>query len=196
MYHIAVAMPMADDEIRFKTMISVIGLIFRTRHRLHPFGIRGYDTPDNRIRLVRQAQEFGCDKLLFVDSDMEFEEDALNKLLVHEKPIVGANYFTRDPNNYHATAKLMGTDGPTGETTSGAVPTEPFEAFAVGTGLCLIDMAVFHTLPQPWFKTVHDEDGRMVYSDDTWFCKQARAHGFPVWCDPTIHVKHLGEFGY
>ena len=38
-----------------------------------------------------------ADEILWVDTDMQFPEDALLRLLAHDKDIVGCNYRTRTP---------------------------------------------------------------------------------------------------
>lgn len=193
--HIGVGIPNTGT-VKTNTMWSIISLIYRTRHNLHLIGREGCYVQLNRWQIVKQAMLEGCDKLLFVDADMQFDGDALNRLLAHNKPIVGANYYTRTfP--LVSTVKVPGTTGPTGETGSTAViPHELFECFAVGTGLMLVDMAVFRALPQPWFAVTHLPDGSLEYGEDVWFCRQARKHGFSVWCDPTFDVSHIGDFRY
>lgn len=182
----------AGPDTKVKTMASVLGLVCASPVPVMLLTEQGCYVEWNRIKLVKQAQAHHCSHILFVDADMEFEPYALAKLLAHKQPIVGAAYNMKVP-PYCSTAKTHGTTGPTGETSAETLPTVPFDCWAVGTGLCLVDMGVFDTLPTPWFQQVFDAEGTLIYGDDTWFCKHARAHGFPVWCDPTIQVGHIGD---
>ncbi|HEY6028335.1 MAG TPA: hypothetical protein VIV09_15670, partial [Pseudolabrys sp.] len=50
---------------------------------------------DQRIKLVREAMEEGCDYILWLDTDMRFPKDTLIRLLAHDRDIVAANYVTR-----------------------------------------------------------------------------------------------------
>ncbi len=196
--HIAVGIPNTGT-IKTNTMWSVVDLIYagaRAKLHLHLIGREGCYVQVNRYEIVQQALAERCDKILFVDADMQFSGDVLPRLLAHQKPIIGVNYYTRRfP--LVSTVKLPGVSGPTGETSSAkTIPTELFECFAVGTGLMLIDLHVFRKLPQPWFQVTHKPDGAIEYGEDVWFCRHARKHGFRVWCDPTIDVSHIGDFRY
>lgn len=186
------------------TMENIISAIFdamlKGGHTLHLITLESTYVDWGRVNCVRKAQAAGCDKLLFIDTDMEFEAHALMQLLSHDKPIIGVNYFTRDQTKSVSTVKLKGTGGPTGETSRGRVadlPKDIFECFAVGTGFMLIDMKVFDKTPQPWFKNTYDDgSGEIIYGDDVWFCKRAIEAGFSVWCDPTLVIGHRGTFLY
>ena len=199
---IGIGIPHAGP-IHPKTWSAVFATVLTTGPRApcHVMTMDGCYVEWNRTKLVRAAREAGCDRLLFVDADMAFEPDTLLRLLAvqHETKaaIVGVNYYTRSQTASVSTVKLHGTSGPTGETGLGTIPTVPFKCWALGTGLMLIDMAVFATLPHPWFQqTYSPETGDLVYGDDTWFCKRAGEAGHTIICDPRIPVSHIGDFEY
>jgi hypothetical protein len=184
--------------IRTETMLSIFAVFSGTpEHELRIAAMRSTYIDYGRALIVKAAVEWGADRLLFVDSDMEFDGDVLNRLLTHDAEVVGVNYFTRDQQASVSTVKLIGTEGPTGETGLGPMPQGPFECFAVGTGLMLIDVNVFAKIPQPYFRNTYDpESGTIIYGDDTWFCKLVRDAGLAVLCDPTIPVGHVGDYLY
>lgn len=188
------------NTVTMENLIAIMFDCFLKGHSVQLITLESTYVDWGRVNCVRKAQQAGCDRLLFVDTDMEFESHALSQLLSHDKPIIGVNYFTRDQTKSVSTIKLKGNQGPTGETRRGSVndlPSEVFEVFAVGTGFMLIDMKVFEKTPQPWFRNTYDgETGDFRYGDDVWFCKQAIAAGFSVWCDPTLIIGHRGSFLY
>src|SRR3990167_8759803 len=53
--------------------------------------------PQARQMLVRQALAAQAQKILWLDTDMEFPKDKLYQLLARDKDIVGANYRCRRP---------------------------------------------------------------------------------------------------
>lgn len=134
--------------------------------------IKGCYVHTNRNQMVLQAQREGCSKLLFVDTDVIFGTNAINKLIQSEKDIVGGRY------NKHAFPIISTVPGDFKELTS--VPFVP-------TGFMLINMEVFDKIGAPWFGFDEETD-----SDDHFFCKKAIAAGYDVWCDPTIQIGHMG----
>lgn len=126
----------------------------------------------NRDVIVRQALEAGCSHLLFVDSDMMFNHDAIKKLMEHGLDIVGARYNKR-----------VNPPEPTVKQDIKELAEVPF----VPTGFLLIDMEVFKKIGKPYFSF---EDG--AESEDVYFCDKAIKNGFKVYCDPTIEIGHLG----
>jgi len=132
-----------------------------------------------RERLAQQALDGGFTHLLFVDSDMFFEPDALDRLIARDKDIVGADY----------NKKFL----PLESTVIGAE--EEFgKCDGIATGFLLIKTDVFKKLKHPWFFYEADEHGNCITGDDMWFCKIAREAGYDIWCDKTVKVFHIGDW--
>ena len=171
--------------------------LIRTRTAFSLFNLRGEailsmqigcDVAHNRNKLAQQAIDKGYSHLLFVDSDMVFEPDTLKRMLAHNKDILGLACN-------HRRFPLESVVKPLDEAdVNKALPKELFEAKSVGTGVMLIRTEVFTKIPEPWFKFVY-VDGKRV-GEDVNFCKKAREAGYEIWVDPTIPVKHLGEFAF
>uniref|UniRef100_A0A6H1ZQ26 Putative glycosyltransferase n=1 Tax=viral metagenome TaxID=1070528 RepID=A0A6H1ZQ26_9ZZZZ len=148
-----------------------------------PFTVLLYETCYihlGRERLAQQALDGGFTHLLFVDSDMFFEPDALDRLIARDKDIVGADY----------NKKVLPPEG----TVIGAEEGDFVKCEGIATGFLLIKTEVFKKLKHPWFFYEADEQGNCITGDDMWFCKIAREAGYDIWCDKTIKVFHLGDF--
>lgn len=194
MTKVAIGIP-SGGTVQAKTMVSVVSLLFETAVPVHLISQEGCYVHENRELIVREAQRAACTHVLFVDSDMLFTGDVLTKLLAHQKPIVGASYhYRRLP--LETTVKIAGPDGTLAAVPAEEIPTEPFSCYAVGTGLLLVALEVFAAMPQPWFSFKHRPTGELETGEDVWFCEQARAQGFAVWCDPTLRVRHLGQYAF
>ncbi len=145
--------------------------------------IKGCYVHRNRNEAIQRARKTGATHILFVDTDMVFDKSAVTQLLAADKDIVGANYNKRMlPQTPIVKEEIK----------------ELSQVEFVPTGLMLIKLSIFDTLPEPWFyydpPTATGDQG--VTDDDKFFCRAARNAGFEVWCDPTIHVGHIGEFIY
>lgn len=149
---------------------------------------RGCDVAENRNKLARHALDNGFTHILFVDSDMQFPPDTLKRLLTLDKDIVGIVA-------HHKKLPLESNVKPLTEEEAGKpFPTEPFQCGAIGTGIMLVKTTVFSELPEPWFYFSYKDGQRQ--GEDFNFCTNAREHGFEVWADPTIPIKHVGEYLY
>lgn len=159
----------------------------------------GYTTAQGRIYCVVQAMKQNCTHILFIDDDMTFPEDTLDRLLEHEKEIIGVNSHSRML-PISTTVSLLDESGnhmPPDQVPGWyKMPEELFEVYGIGMGVALIDMNIFGQIEKPWFKFDMHEDGLMIQGEDAWFCSQARNKGFKIWCDPTLEIGHIGNYTY
>jgi GT2 family glycosyltransferase len=179
---IAIALP-TNRGLKPKTLQSLMELV---AYKPYSYEIlvatEGFNTAENRTWLVAQAGKRDCTHVFFVDDDMIYEKDTLEKLLAHDKDIVGARYANR-----RGSGEVIGY---LGERVEGE---ELFECAALGGGCVLVKMDVFKKLPQPWFWYKIAPTGAVLMSHDWFFCELARNNGYQVWCDPTINPGHIGK---
>lgn len=143
----------------------------------------------------RVVADLDKDFLMFVDSDIIFPADAIKKLLLANKDIIGGLYYKKGDGNMPVAA-IIDEDGE--HHCIKEVPDKVFEVDAIGTGFLLIKKTVFDAftaekrkeLGDPfnfWTKPDGGED-----SEDWSFCRRAKKLGFKIWCDPTIEIGHIG----
>jgi GT2 family glycosyltransferase len=120
---------------------------------------------------------------------MCFSWQVLERLLSHNKDIVGANYNRRSyPSQSLTLFKCLA-----GTYYNKELPKTLFECDAIGTGCLLIKADVFKKISKPWF--FYGAEDRMI-GEDIYFCEKAKEAGFKIWCDPNLEVGHLGEYIY
>lgn len=165
--------------IKGHTFNSVVGMIKGLPFDYYVLTHEGSMLHLMRERLLKRALELKCTHLLFVDSDMAFQPDAVLRLLKRKKPVIGAAYNRRKlplettlDNPRDLTKKLTTCD-------------------SVATGFMLIDLAILKDLAKPWFFWGENGEG-----EDFWFCRQAREAGYKVWADLELSVKHIGDYAY
>jgi hypothetical protein len=124
----------------------------------------------NRETIINQAIKGNCSHLLFVDSDMMFNHDMINKLMDLNKDVVGIKCNKK----IFPLTPLVNVE-------------ELSEVPFVGTGIMLINMDVFKKMDKPYFS--FDDKSE---SEDQYFCNKVIENGFKVWCDPTIPIGHIG----
>lgn len=178
---IAVALP-TNRGLKPKTLQSLLELIAYKDFNFNIIiGTEGFNTAENRTWLTVKAIKEGATHIFFVDDDMIYEPDTLQKLLSHDKDIVGARYANRRG------------EGEVIEYMNGQINEGVFECVTLGGGCVLIKADVFKKVPQPWFWYKTAPSGAVTMSHDWFFCEKARESGYKIWCDGTIKPGHLGK---
>lgn len=107
---------------------------------------------DNRNQIVKRAIEVGANHVLFIDSDMCFDEDALLQLLACDRDIVSGLCTIKSP-PYHPVALRRNegggwTMGDRSKYTEGRFFSD---LDGVGMAFTLIKTEVFRKVEEPWF---------------------------------------------
>ena len=183
---IAIGIP-CNRQFKSKTVLSLMEMTAYSKYELEIIiSTEGFNTAENRMYIATQAIKKGCTHLLLTDDDMVYEKDTLEKLVAHKKDIVGvAGNVRRLP----PSLVIEYLDDEKSET-------EIFKCKAIGGAMLLIDLKVFHIIKKPWFWYELKDDSMVSMSNDWWFCRQARNAGFDIWCDPTITLKHIGDYEF
>ena len=138
--------------------------------------------------------------LLFLDADMTWPADVLVKMLAHHnRGIVSGRYHLKAWPHWPVAlkdgrwnAREAVTDYYYDEGAQDGTALRPEEL--VGLGCALIPTDVFRVLPRPWFDYRRNAlTGLPTITEDVPFCEAARAHGVPVWLDPTIACGHVAN---
>lgn len=141
-----------------------------------------------RNKIVERALELECTHLLFLDADMVFPPDTIEKMLAHDVDICGALCFKRwppfIPTLFVGEKYEMALMDPWEE---GLV-----EVTATGTGCLMIKTDVFLNVKQPWFEFTHNDNNEVV-GEDIGFCYNAADAGYKIHVDTTIETEHLSQ---
>lgn len=180
--------------------------LMTSRHLAGVFGVRsGALLAAARNSVAAQFLDNDvADWLLFIDSDMTFERDALEQLFKHAdpvtRPILGGLCFGLDfetgpfPVVYH----LVDTpDGPmTHRPSQLERDTGLMQVDATGTAFLMIHRSVLVAMKErgfsqayPWFQET-ELGGSNPVGEDITFCLRARILGFPVTVDLDLHIGH------
>lgn len=185
---IAIGIP-TNRLIKGKTANSILRLIAHSKHEYQFLvSTRGYNTSENRNWIAAQAVKNGCTHLFFVDDDMIIPEDTLDRLLAHDKDIIGAVYNTK----YETQAPVIEYFPEEKPYIDIFLKDLIFKCGALGTGCLLIKCDVFRKIPQIWFNYEWNPNGSVKMSHDWLFCHKAREYGYDIWADPSLEVGHLG----
>lgn len=152
---------------------------------------------DQRVDLVHMALSQGAEWILWLDSDMRFKKDTLNRLLAHGKDIVGCNYSQR-----------VVPPKPTAHNVIGAGEFTPIWTKPESTGLekvgflgfgCILTKAdVFKKIEPPYFHLGYSTRNHRFIGEDVYFCLQAEKANIPVFLDHDLskEIGHIGTFEF
>lgn len=145
----------------------------------------------NRNIIVEQAFEHNCTHVLFVDDDMTFDADALDKLVKHDVDIVSGLYLRRDYPHQPLIFDSLDDEGRAlysyldGEL-SGLLPIE-----AAGLGFCLVNLNVFKKMQKPWVR-LGELDPAQWCDDIGFFFRAKKEANAKVFCDTSVLCGHIG----
>lgn len=161
-----------------------------------------------RSKVASDAMADGFDETMWIDADVGFSADDVERLRSHRLPISSAIYPKKGPREL-ACHVLPGTKELAFGKDGGLV-----EILYANGGFLHIRREVYEkvrdqlSLPicngrfggpfWPWFHPVLKPDGEGVwYLNEDWsFCERARQVGYRVYADTTIRLTHYGTYGY
>lgn len=151
---------------------------------------------NQREQLVQMAIDAGSTHILWLDSDMMFPADSAHQLLKHKKPVVAANYVTRQ--YPHRTVAYTDCNDWTSNLINSHNQADLVPVAAVGMGCMLTEVSVFKTLNKPYFKTSWNDQLHDHVGEDFNLCYELSAHGYEILIDNTLSLKiqHLGTFAF
>lgn len=180
----------AHDTLHTQFAISLAKLTSRLTqdnidYQLHV--VCGSVIAESRTRLANEAMENGATHLLWLDSDMYFPANIVDRFLKHDLDIIAANYSTR----YQPYCSVAFTD-PLDANKRLETKFGLHKIWAVGMGCMMVKRSVFETLPKPWFSHEYNKTLDTYGGEDIYFCNQAMHHGFDIYVDAEIQLAHLG----
>jgi hypothetical protein len=155
---------------------------------------------DQRNKLAEVAVEDGCDYILWIDADMRFPKDTIERLIAHDKPIVGVNATTRTL-PVKPTAKNLEIDFEAKTNSWYAVDSKNKTGLekvtAIGCGVMLVKKEVFMATKKPWF-WFYQVPGDKVLGEDVHFCIAAFDAGYDTWVDHGLsnEIGHVGTYTF
>lgn len=162
-------------------------------HELHFDFVKGYDCAAARNHISRIAQEGGYDYVLMVDSDTIVPPDALELML--DTPVdICLGVCPRKNTRNGETAMIKLTDP--GWSRNWLYPDLPDGKLTIkggGFACALIRTNVLTAMDYPYFNYVTNASGS-TFSEDYYFCQNARLFGFDIIMDARVRCGHLARY--
>jgi GT2 family glycosyltransferase len=133
------------------------------------------------------------DKLIWIDSDINWTPEDFIKIYESDKDIVSGAYLlaSGEVMAYKELFKRPYTHAEVLEMT------DPVQVSSVGFGFLCIKQGIFEKMSRPWFQSVlasTSYDGKdytfPIMGEDLSWCKRASDAGNEIWLDPSVKVIH------
>lgn len=172
--------------------------------RLRPVGDMEFSLTESsliynaRNDLTRKAIDGGFDRILWLDSDMVFEPDLMERLSARLDTgieFVSGLYFKRREPVAPVIFKTCGSYERKGQLIPFASPyldypeDKLFEIAAAGFGGCMMTVDL---VKKVWEKFGYPFSPMLGFGEDLSFCCRVSRLGSKMWCDPTVKLGHTG----
>ena len=185
------------------------GLIELERRGYEVRRVSGFANIDlGRSQMATDSLIAGFEETMWIDADVEFDPDDVDRLRSHGEPIT-AGIYPKKGQRALACHVLRGTKSLTFGKEGGLT-----EIRYAATGFLHVRRRVYETLQcrlplpvantrfgrplVPFFEpmTIADADGHWTMTEDYSFCERARRCGFRILADTSIRLTHHGTYGY
>ena len=176
------------DFLHFEFVRSLTDLIMRLNEDEVNFEVKylpGTLVYAARNKLVNHALENGFTHVLWLDSDMVFQDSILDDLMFCGKDFVCGRFNARrKPYVSCQFSKLVPLER------VDDYPHEPFRIMGTGFGCVLTSVEVLKKILEENASCFMPMDG---FGEDLAFCVRAYEAGIQLWCEPTAVVGHVAH---
>jgi hypothetical protein len=150
---------------------------------------------NQRDQLADMAMQADSTHIMWLDSDMMFPPDTVQRLLAHDVPIVAGNYVTRQYPHKTVAYKQM-HDWRSYVINDGKQ--ELISVAAVGMGCMLVSTDVISKMCKPRFQTTYIPETEDHMGEDFYFCSVAKSLGYDIVIDDALSrdLQHLGTVSF
>lgn len=161
-----------------------------------------------RNEVATQALKRGFDEIFWIDSDVAFEPDAVNRLRAHELPLVSGIYPKKGQRSL--ASRLLSETKEVQFGAGGGL----IEILYAATGFLHTRREVYETIQRqcelptcneqwgkpsvPYFMpmVIETDRGPWYLGDDFSFSHRARQAGYKIYADTTVRLGHIGRYAF
>jgi hypothetical protein len=197
--HLFLAVTLYDDKIHGRCSESILKnclSLMQAGHTVTPYYNSDLYIDRSRNVCVNVFLDSPCSDIVFIDSDLSFDDDAILKLIRFDKDIVAGAYRYKKPNVEFPITLDFSRENNCKEEDTGLVFVK-----RAPTGLMRIKRSVFDRMEvstdergiKQYFRTgiIFPNDPNW-YGEDTAFCKQWTDRGGEIFVEPRINFTHMG----
>jgi len=150
-----------------------------------------------RRELAHQFMDGKNEWAFWIDGDMKFPADAIERMISRDKNIIGCNYRRRRyPKTTFSAANGNLMNLIEVQTTDASPDVE--RADYLPGGMMLVHRSAYEALSWPYYAVQYNPRFNLEVGEDYFFCEKARGAGLELWIDHGVSrdVSHIGAFSY
>lgn len=180
-----IPMPFVESLLRLQKRLTKKKINFTVNFR------SGALVYDSREQLAAKARMEEYTHVLWIDSDMVFEEDIFEKLAAHKRDYVtGICHARRAPYRSCIFYRLL----PEPERMNKRMyPESLFKIEGSGFGCVLTSVKLLKDMKQQYGNLFLPN---LAFGEDLAFCHKAQEMGYELFADPKVQIKHLGHVAF
>lgn len=159
-----------DNDVDFEVKIKAGTLVYLAREELTSY-----------------ALSFGFTHVLWLDSDMIFNEDVADELLDTGKEFISGIFHARRPGHQSCIFKSL---TPPERYKWDEYPNDTFAIAGCGMACTLVKTTVLQEVRKTYGSCFTPSQ---MLGEDLAFCKKATDLGFAIWAEPTLRIGHIGH---
>ncbi|MCP5463843.1 MAG: hypothetical protein H7A33_02345 [Deltaproteobacteria bacterium] len=187
---IAIGVPIGSEHVHWRFMTSLVELTKPPRHGLIIRQGSLVDAARNEIVKMMLDHPAGFTHLFFIDDDMTFPQNTLQRLIEMDVPVASSLCFSRVP-PFRACVFEREDQGKKGFWKRVDFKNEgsKMEVDGTGTGCMLIKREVLEQIQAPHFAIEWDNGNQR--GEDLYFMEKLYQAGIPVTLDTTLKIGHM-----
>lgn len=192
---IYISIPTKTGQVYFELMVRLL----EWSHQSIPVMInfKPFTAPIDHCRniIVKKFLATDCTHLMMIDDDIVPPADSLERMLFHDKDIIGAPCPVIFPDKNHKlkigyNVYMRGKNGLERQICTNSADLQAVTA--IGTGQIMIKRKVLESIKAP-FMTEYDNEGIKYRGEDISFCKKAKKLQYKIYCDFKLKCKHIKQ---
>jgi hypothetical protein len=132
---------------------------------------------------------YKCKKVIFIDSDIIWTIEDLEKLLFTPHDFLSGAYRVNRQGD--DCISVLSENGSLMNSKEFSSKEQIFESRGTGFGFVSCSYELLESMKYPWFVIENPSDGSTEVGEDIFFCKKAASLGYKIMVDPTIKVGHI-----
>ena len=200
MKHVVIGIPTPEyvhSDFALANLPQIINVAKKKGYKLSLMSKTGVRTDSNRNQILNTVLKSDADAILWLDADMVYDVDIVDKLYTADKNVIGTTYYKRSYPYYPVVYVKNGNEvNPYSPVDLGDKPEIPLIVDGIGFGGMMVKTSFYRSLGEDMWHRYGDNfqiptATTKKESHDLVFCQTTQEHGSEVWIHNGCKALHI-----